>query len=77
MPLSQLENQKQDLSRKKQLKNIHDKIFVTEALTKYRQKIVSEIIQTKKAFGHSMANIYVKLDEDSNRHEITALHELN
>ena len=36
---------------KKQLKNNRDKIFVTKDLTKYRQKIVAEIIQAKNSMA--------------------------
>ncbi|XP_061165043.1 uncharacterized protein LOC133174018 [Saccostrea echinata] len=68
-------------SAKKQLKNNANKIFVTEDLTKYRQSIVSKIIQAKNAkIIHSFwtydGRIFLKFEQYGDRFEVTSLEEL-
>ena len=68
-------------SAKKQLKTNSSNIFVTEDLTKYRQNIVSKIIEAKKAkMVHSFwtydGRIFIKLGPLDQRHEVTSLDDL-
>ena len=68
-------------SAKNQLKSNSSNIFVTEDLTKYRQNIVSKIIEAKKAkIFHSFwtydGRIFIKLGPLDHRHEVTSLDDL-
>lgn len=69
-------------SAKKELKNNSDKIFITEDLTRYRQSIVSKLIEAKKrksifSFWTFDGRVYTKLEQNGEKLEITSLGEIN
>ncbi|XP_062588513.1 uncharacterized protein LOC134250176 [Saccostrea cucullata] len=68
-------------SEKKQLKNNVNKIFVTEDLTKYRQALVSKIIQAKKSeIVHSFwtydGRIFINFEKKGHRYEVRSFEDL-
>lgn len=69
-------------SAKKELKNNSDKIFITEDLTRYRQSIVSKLIEAKKrksilSFWTFDGRIYIKMEQNGEKLEVTSLDEIN
>lgn len=64
------------------LKNNSDKIFITEDLTRYRQSIVSKLIEAKKrksilGFWTFDGRIYIKMEQNGEKLEVTSLDEIN
>lgn len=69
-------------SAKKELQNNSDKIFITEDLTRYRQSIVSKLIEAKKrksilSFWTFDGRIYIKMEQNGEKLEVTSLDEIN
>lgn len=69
-------------SAKKELKNNSDKIFITEDLTRYRQSIVSKLIEAKKrksilSFWTFDGRIYIKMEKNGEKLEVTSLDEIH
>ncbi|KAK3106542.1 hypothetical protein FSP39_022287 [Pinctada imbricata] len=69
-------------SQKKKLKGDADKLYITEDLTKYRQSLINEIGNAKKAgkvhsFWTNDGRVFIKLSEGGRKHLINSIEHLH